>query len=265
MQDARAKILSNVKIASRLYRMVLEALSIARVASPGQFLHIRCTTSYDPLLRRPFSVHRIKEGSVEILYRVVGKGTEVLSQRKAGEELSILGPLGSGFPIEEKVDTAILVAGGIGIAPLICLAEKLVSSKKVYALVGARTKELILYEKELKGLGIDVRVATDDGSYGKKGMVTDLLRELLSTIYSLLSTIIIYACGPRDMLREVAQISKSYGIRSEASFEENMGCGLGACMGCVIKVKSNATTTPFVYKRVCKDGPIFNLDDVVWE
>ena len=128
MQESKAKILSNIKIASSLYRMVLEAPSIANQALPGQFLHVRCSGSYEPLLRRPFSVHRINESSVEILYQVVGMGTEVLSQREAGEELSIVGPLGNGFSIDEAIDTAILVAGGIGIAPLVALAERLVRS-----------------------------------------------------------------------------------------------------------------------------------------
>ena len=131
---------------------------------------------------------------------------------------------------------------------------------------------MILCEKEFQKLGIEARVATEDGSYGRGGMVTELLRELLSTLNSQLS-IIIYACGPKDMLREVAKISISSGVRSQASLEENMGCGVGACLGCVVKVKSKKpstlnfqplTTNSFVYKRVCKDGPIFDLDDVIW-
>ncbi len=251
--------------------MVLDAPSMAGQAEPGQFLHVRCSESYDPLLRRPFSVHRINESSVEILYQVVGKGTEVLSQRKAGGDLSILGPLGNGFSIEKAIDTAVLVAGGIGIAPLVALAERLAhnqkptvhSKKKVYFLIGAKTKELILYETELQKLGMEVRVSTEDGSYSQRGMVTELLKDLLGTGNREPGTI--YACGPRDMLKEVARISKGSGARTQASLEENMGCGVGACLGCVIKVKSNATTAPFVYKRVCKDGPVFDLDDVVWE
>lgn len=262
--------------------MVLDAPSIAGQARPGQFLHVRCSESYDPLLRRPFSVHRINESSVEILYQVVGKGTEVLSRRKAGGELSILGPLGNGFSIDEEDSTAILVAGGIGIAPLVALAERLAhsqqptvhSKKKVYFLIGARTKELILYEEEFQKLGMEVRVSTEDRSYGQRGMVTELLKDLLGTGNWELGTI--YACGPKDMLKEVAKISKSFGARTQASLEENMGCGVGACLGCVVKMKRSeargqkpdertASSQAFIYKRVCTDGPIFDLDSVVWE
>lgn len=257
MIQTELEILSNERLTQKHYRMSLYAPSIAKDIRPGQFLHLRCSESFTPLLRRPFSIHRTQEKTLDILYQVVGKGTEVLSQKKKGERLSVLGPLGNGFSIDKEANSAILVAGGIGIAPLVALAEKLASRKKIYALIGAKTKELVLYEKEFKDLGIEVKVATEDGSYGQKGMATDLLKDLLQASGFKLQAVI-YACGPKEMLKEVAEISGRNGLKSQASLEERMGCGLGACLGCVVRLESG-------YRRVCKDGPIFNLSEVVWE
>lgn len=223
------------------------------LAKPGQFLEIKISDGYEPLLRRPFSIHRRRGKDIEIIYRIAGRGTEILSQRKVGEYLNVIGPLGNGFSILDS-QPSILVAGGMGVAPLVFLAEKLAKSKTL-VLLGAKTKRQILCEKEFRDLGCEVKVATDDGSRGFKGKVTDLLKHLLPTLSSQLSTI--YACGPKLMLKEIALISKQYNIPAQVSLEEHMACGIGACLGCVVKTKDG-------FKRVCKEGPVFNADEIVW-
>lgn len=224
------------------YRIRLFAPGLTSIAKPGQFLHIRINDGIDPLLRRPFSIHRIVDDGVEILFRVVGKGTRLLSKKRVGERLNLLGPLGNGFRIREDKGV-VLVAGGIGIAPLFFLAEKLTKSKHpLTLLIGAKTKGEILCEDELRGLGVDVRIATEDGSYGNRGLVTDLLHTLHPTH--------IYACGPVSMLKKVTEFAKWNGISCQVSLETRMGCGVGACLGCAVKIGSS-------YKYVCRDGPVF--------
>ncbi|MBL7084796.1 MAG: dihydroorotate dehydrogenase electron transfer subunit [Candidatus Omnitrophica bacterium] len=267
--QGKFKILSNKKVGPDYYRMAISAPRIAKQASPGQFVHLRCQESLQPLLRRPFSFHRLNGSSFEILYKIVGQGTNLLAKRRKGDKIDILGPLGKGFVIAHSSkliaqrENIILVAGGIGVAPLLALAEKLAYSveriadrKNIIALIGAKTKKEILCAKEFKKLGAKVHLATDDGSLGYKGFVTHLLKKvLLSTVNYELSTI--YACGPKPMLKEIARIGKRLPILAYGSLEENMACGLGACLGCAIQTKEG-------YKRVCKDGPIFNLQEIQW-
>ncbi|MFH1406457.1 MAG: dihydroorotate dehydrogenase electron transfer subunit [Candidatus Omnitrophota bacterium] len=305
-----SRIVSNKEIAPGHYRMAIMAPEIARHARPGQFVHVRCDAGRETLLRRPFSIHRIgsrfsvrgsrahtenrKPNTIEILYKVIGKGTEILSQRKLGEKLDIIGPLGNGFAISPKSLNPILVAGGIGAAPLLFLAEKLVrlsvSGSRLVVIIGARTKKLLLCEDEFKKLGVEVIVATEDGSKGKKGLASEVLLELLRTPNTEHRTPNLYGCGPRPMLKELAKIAKQYKIPSQVSLEERMACGLGACMGCVVKTRfsvsgsrlsahtlpcpgllpagrrqQGANRTPYTeYKRVCSDGPVFDADEVVW-
>lgn len=279
MWQGKVKIVTNEEVAPECFRMALEAPQIAEEARAGQFLHVKVVaglapldigslTGYSPLLRRPFSVHRIKPqfdiGSltgVEILYKVVGRGTKLLARLTQGEELDILGPLGSGFkvPAEGK---ATLVAGGIGVAPLLALAEELAErgSSQATIIIGAATKELVLCEEDFKKLGLEIQVATEDGSYGHKGLATDLLRQLLSTIDYRLS--IIFACGPPAMLKKIAEMTSERNIPAQLSLERQMGCGVGACLGCVLKVKNakGKGEGDFSYKRVCKDGPVFEAN-----
>jgi len=255
---------------------------VAEEARAGQFIHVRVRDKYEPLLRRPFSLHRIGQkprteklkaenlrwDDIEILYEVVGKGTRILAQKPVGEELDILGPLGRGFDLREDFEVAILVAGGMGVAPLLALADKIVEIKKgkvenIYVVIGARTKRLVLCEDDFRDLGMEVKVATDDGSKGYKGLATDLLKELLSTFNFQLSTIV-YACGPREMLREIAAISINQDIPGQLSLESQMGCGVGACQGCVVRVQSSKFKVES-YQRVCKDGPVFRAGEIIWE
>ena len=208
-----------------------------------------------------------------MLYEVLGKGTQKLSREKAGEYLDVIGPLGNGFrTTNREAQTTILVAGGMGTAPLVFLAEKLREVKsqkskvKTLVLIGAKTKDSILCEKEFKELGCEVKIATDDGSRGFKGYVSELLKQRLSTIDCRLSTI--YACGPKLLLKEICRISIEHNIPAQLSLESHMACGIGACMGCVIKVTrapEHQSTRDFEYKRVCKEGPVFEANQILWE
>jgi dihydroorotate dehydrogenase electron transfer subunit len=256
MFQTKAKIIENREVLPGYYKMILYSPEITKESKPGQFLQIRCSQSYNPLLRKPFSIHRILQDSVEILYKIVGKGTELLRQKKPREKLDILGPLGNGFKIPEGLKTALLVAGGMGIAPLLALAEELRrKNREVHLLIGVKRKDSLLCEKEFKDLGCEPRVSTEDGSAGFRGLVTDLLKNLLATFN--LSTVI-YACGPKKMLQEVAKISNEYNnLSCQVSLEEYIACGVGACLGCPVKTKSG-------YKMVCKEGPVFSGLEVVW-
>lgn len=248
--------------------MTLEAPEIASSAIPGQFMQVRCSDGADPLLRRPLGVHRVKDKRIEILYEVVGKGTGILSRRKSGESLDVLGPLGSGFSLPQVADdgrrTAILIAGGIGVAPLVFLAEELARKKiKIMVLIGAKTKEMILCEKDFRETGAEVHIATDDGSLGCKGFVSELLKRQLSIIKGRLSAA--YACGPNPMFKCIAGMCEKHKIKCEVLLEERMACGIGACLGCAVKVKKPGSKQGFIYKLACKDGPVFNASEIVWE
>ncbi len=280
MVAKKTKIIANRNVCAKYFKLTIDSAQVARLALPGQFVNIKVSRDSEPFLRRPFSIHRIRSqpapakrsgpgnsenrSQIEILYEVVGKATEILSKKKSGEYLDIIGPLGNGFSLNAKRSTlnAILVAGGMGVAPLIFLAEKLAEIQNAESkiqnlvLIGAKTKNLILCEKEFKQFGFDVKIATDDGSAGFKGYVSELLRKELHAIrYPLNATI--YACGPKPMLKEVALISKKYKIPAQISLEEHMACGIGACFGCAVNTKQG-------FKRVCKDGPVFNADEIIF-
>lgn len=274
MKQLTAEILANEKVGAGFYRMRLASAYLAKASKPGQFIEIRCSSGKDPLLRRPLGVHRIWSGGLEILYEVVGKGTELLSERTAGGSLDIIGPLGNGFDTGLASATNILVAGGIGAAPLVALAESLsagmktagqdnVNGGKTYAIIGARTASHVMCEKEFRALGCVVKVSTDDGSKGSKGLVTEPLSRLLNickieTYLPALRQVTIYACGPSGMLKAVSAAAIELGISCQVSLEDRMACGVGVCMGCPVRVKAGG------YKMVCKDGPVFNAADIAW-
>ncbi len=251
-------ISDNKKIAAGYFIIKLQSPEIAKNSFPGQFLHIKCPVSNSLLLRRPLSIHRVIDKKyVEILYKVVGKGTDLLSKRKRGEKLDCIGPLGKGFHLPKS--SILLVAGGIGIAPLIFLAEritKIAPQKQLTIFIGAKTKDEILCVKELKKLGAEIQIATEDGSLGYKGLVSNLLKKRLSTSRPIFSTCIC-ACGPKGMLKEVAFLSQKHKTPCQVSFEQFMGCGIGICNACVISTKHG-------YKKVCKDGPVFDAEEINW-
>jgi len=255
-----AKILENKKIAPEHFRITLASPKIARESLPGQFIMIKVTDGTDPLLRRPISFHKIDrdKGTVDILFKVIGKGTRLLSEIEPGEDLDVIGPLGNGFKIDATKELAILVGGGAGVAPLLSLAKELKTKvKAVYALIGANNINSVLCEEELKALGAETVVSTDDGTYGIKGMVTEVLLDVIGSKLSPINSCI-YACGPRPMVKELGSISAQYKISCQVSLEEWMACGTGACNGCIVKMKSG-------YKKVCSDGPIFNVGELVWQ
>ena len=284
MKDIKVKILSNEKIGPVYFKMLLEASFIAKEASPGQFVQIQCNDNLDPLLRRPFSIHRVGNKTIEILYEVIGKGTDMLSKKKEGDFLDVLGPLGAGFREPSAAcpersrrvscqPSAILIAGGMGVAPLAFLAEELIKKKiKVVVLIGAKTKKEILCEKDFRKIGAEVHVATDNGSKGFKGYVSKLFENLLSTAchersrrvdcqlpaLSEVEGATTYTCGPQPMLKSIAGICKKKKIACQVSVEEKMACGIGACLGCAVKVRGG-------YKLACKDGPVFNAQEIIWD
>lgn len=256
----KCRILDHQKIGPRFYKLTLLSPYIATHAEPGQFVEIRCSDSYDPLLRRPISLHRInpEHETFELFYEVVGRGTELLTKYFVGEELDVLGPLGSGFKVDPGKKAHILVGGGMGVAPLRALADK-VKGSKPFILIGARTKECVQCEAELKEVAGQVIVGTDDGSHGKKGLVSDLLLDLLENTLGTKNWGLteVYACGPKAMLKAVAEIAWQKKIDCQLSLEERMACGVGACKGCAIMTKSG-------YKMVCKDGPVFDAKEITW-
>ncbi|MGI5838396.1 MAG: dihydroorotate dehydrogenase electron transfer subunit [bacterium] len=242
-------------------RLRLAAPALAAEARPGQFVQVRCGATSDPLLRRPLSLHGIDRGRGEVvlLFNVTGRGTELLSRKEPGETVDLIGPLGNGFRIDPAIRRAVVVGGGIGIAPFPPLLEELAAGgTDVTALAGMRTAALLPLCRWLRQPGVKFREATDDGSCGYAGTVTGLLEELLAAG----GTELIYACGPRGMLREVARLADRYGVPAQVSLEERMGCGLGACLSCVCQVK---TAEGFAHKRVCQDGPVFAAAEVVWD
>jgi dihydroorotate dehydrogenase electron transfer subunit len=281
--QTKAEIVFNQRIRGKYFHCFLRAPKIAQAAQPGQFVQIRVADGSAPLLRRPFSIAGIRDTGygkqVEILYGVIGEGSRLLSQKREGEFLDIIGPLGNGFDFfspHPAPRTPVLVAGGMGVAPLVFLAERIAYSveriaySKPLVLLGAKTVSQLLCEKEFKALGCEVKVATDDGSKGFHGRVTDLLMNFLSASRSsgippnFIRTAgkryplnAIYACGPHPMLKAVAALAKQYRIPAQVSLEAHMACGIGACLGCVVETIEG-------YKRVCQEGPVFPAQEVVW-
>ena len=259
----KLQILNNIFLKEKRFLLELSATSSFPSISPGQFLHLRIEESCDPLLRRPFSIHdfirnrKNGNGTIKILYEVVGKGTALLSKKKPLSDVDVLGPLGQGFDLSkiEKHQKIYIVAGGMGIAPLFYLARTL-AVKKPIVFLGAKTKSHLLGEKEFKKLGCVVSVATDDGSKGFKGMVTAALNKSLQENKSDTQAVIC-ACGPKAMLAAVAELGRRHNAGTYVSMEEFMGCGLGACLGCALR-------TSVGYKRICHDGPVFDAREIVW-
>jgi len=253
----KTKIISNKEFHNHYWSLEFDSGIIAKNCKPGQFVEVKVNNRNEPLLRRPISIHGVNGTKVRLIYKVVGIGTQSLSNINSGDFLEVIGPLGNGFEYIHKPKKignpkTILVAGGMGVAPLVFLAEKLKLSKPL-VLIGAGTKNQILCEQEFKRTGCLVKTATDDGSIGFAGKVTDLLK--VSLRQGAFSEI--YACGPRPMLKAVAQIACENNIASQLSLEEHMACGFGACLGCVVSTK-------FGYKRVCKDGPVFSGKELTW-
>lgn len=259
--DENSEVVFQRKMADGVFLMGIESSGIAETAIPGQFVMIRVRDGLDPLLRRPFSICGIREsGVLLVLYMLVGDGTKILSRILPGERISVLGPLGRGFEPDEKDHRALLVSGGIGIAPLIFLAGRLRSSEAVF-LAGFRSSRQVIRVRSTGLVCPDIHLVTEDGSEGERGLVTDLLTERLKEA-SGQGRSSIYACGPVPMLRKVALLSEEFGVPCQVSMEAHMACGLGACQGCAVPGKK---ATADAYLHVCKDGPVFPAETIRWE
>ncbi|MBU5455209.1 dihydroorotate dehydrogenase electron transfer subunit [Caproiciproducens sp. MSJ-32] len=242
MKKIKYKVIKNIELNDKVMEMTL--LGETSGLKPGQFVNIQLEGLH---LRRPISVCDIKGDKLIILYKVVGKGTEFMKNIQGGY-LDILTELGNGYDLSKSGDKPLLIGGGIGIPPMYYLAKKLIEEgKKVKVILGFNTKDEIFYEEKFKNLGAQVFITTVDGSYGSKGFVTDKMKEVDYSYF--------YTCGPEPMLKAVHKISKTSG---QFSFEERMGCGFGACMGCSCK-----TITGF--KRICKEGPVLDKEEILWK
>jgi len=251
MIDIDCSILENKQVASSTFMLVLE-YSKDISWRPGQFVMLRLTEGMDPFLRRPFSILGLHNERLEILYRARGKATRMLSRMNKGEELKVLGPLGNGFSEPQENDKVIYVAGGIGLPPVLALAAM---TGRGYFVLGAKTRGEIPILERVKGIsGIEVRLATEDGSMGEKGTVIPHLEKLISGIGAGCN---VYACGPAPMLKIVSEMCIAKGARCEVSLEERMGCGFGVCHGCTVNTLDGA-------RLVCKEGPCFDASKIVW-
>ncbi len=273
----RATVLYNEKTPSGAYRLGLRMKADGVVA--GHFYMLRTLHGLDPLLNRPLGAYRVldRDGKVitrplapgagstprpgfsgegvEFLYNVVGKGTRLLAEKKEGDEMSLLGPLGRGFPLPSGMepDKVIMVGGGIGIVPFYLFAAALGTGLFLF---GARGREEATIAEDFRGLGCEVRISTEDGTLGEKGLVTGMLeREIRPQS-------LVYSCGPPAMLRAVAAIAREAGARCYVSLERTMACGIGVCLGCAVKTRRRDSGT---YSMVCSEGPVFNALDIDWE
>lgn len=249
-QILNPQILKNQPIAKNTYKLIFKAPDISKIAYPGQFVHIRVLDTTSPLLRRPISLAGVDtaKGTCKIIYKVVGKGTQLLSCKKPGENLDIIGPLGKGFPINILGKEPILIGGGVGTAPLLFLAEYIGVGR---AFVGFTTKDEVFGIETLKTAGYDVKLYTDDGSLGKKGYPTDDIKDYIT------DDSMIFACGPTALLKKVKKLLKETNIPTYVSLEERMACGIGACLGCSVKTPEGN------YKKTCSDGPVFSVDRII--
>ena len=268
----KAQVISNVEVSPGYWRMRMTAPPATLQAVPGQFVMVKVSPAIDPLLRRPFGIFDIgtfatpytdcgQQTFLEILFKVVGKGTAQLASLHQGDRLDLLAPLGKGFNPGREDEEQVLVGGGIGLAPLYFLARELVKTRKVRLYAGGRTKEDILCITEFERLGVETYVATDDGSLGASGFVTTVLDRHLEEIGNRAT---IMACGPMPMLKAVADIAGRRNIPCQVSLEAYMACGVGACLGCVMKGKNHTPETPD-FRCVCKDGPVFDHRELLWD
>lgn len=247
-----APVAKTIELENQIFLLKIYCPEIASVIQPGQFLNIRVSQSLYPLLRRPFSVCDVENDHFVLMFNVYGEGTKILARKQPGELIDILGPLGNGFNLEENYETAFIVAGGLGAAPFPYLTKKIVDGKKIFTFIGGKTKsDIITYGMK------NISISTDDGSLGFKGTVVQLLESKLGEFDK--GKIKVFGCGPNAMLSALKTLCIKYNIECEVSTECAMACGFGICQGCPIE----STEQKDKYLLVCKDGPVFNIRDVV--
>ncbi len=270
MQDLKTVVLSNQEISPDYYRMKILAPGYCEASSPGQFVMLRVQRSLLPLLRRPFGIYRTgyvpadcdtlpPKEFIELIYKVVGGGTETMRALRPGDPVELLGPLGSGFCADTSITEKILVGGGIGLVPLYMLATELVKTSQVRLFVGGRTRSDILMVSEFERLGVNVSIATEDGSLGTEGFVTRLLENQLEQCQQTE----VFSCGPMPMLDAVQKICATNEVPLQVSLEALMACGVGACLGCVVKGEGHTTSEPR-YLCSCTSGPVFKAENLDW-
>jgi dihydroorotate dehydrogenase electron transfer subunit len=258
-------ILTNEMLAPEHYLMEIAAPEIAGLAVPGQFVHVRCGVGLDPFLRRPFSIHDLDpdRGTLRLLYMVKGRGTRWLASQPPGGLLNMVGPLGRGFRLPEATRSreVMVIGGGVGVAPLLPLVRLLVKEHyQIRVLMGAPTASRLLRAEAFRQEGAAVILVTEDGSSGNQGTAATMLSSLLDTA----NTGYLYACGPFGMLRVVAAIARDYQLPLQVSLDTYFACGVGACQGCACRVK-NKVTGEETFARVCREGPVFTAEEVVWD
>jgi len=264
MELLSGEILSNEKYSDNLYKMEIFSPYICKNATAGQFINVKCSPEsvLDPLLRRPFGIFDIEEkfNVFSILYRVKGRGTKFLSELKRGDILDFAGPMGNGIDLNGDENNILLIGGGIGIAPLYLIAKLAGGMKKnVFFAAGFKDNSYLRWEKDLIELKINYAVLTEDGSWGEKGLVSDYVWNNIRSF----KNFDIYCCGPRDMLKTLQNIYKDRNNKVTTLLDERMACGVGVCSGCVVKLRKGKRG--FSYKKVCKDGPAFNLGEVIFD
>jgi len=272
MKDSKTKIVFNQEIAPACFRMVLSGHLDNFIIKPGQFIMLRLGMRYDPFLRRPFATHRFKSPKgvfLEIFYQVTGYGTHIMSHMLPGTELALLGPLGKGFEFSDTLSTALIVAGGMGIVPLRGLIYSLVESsiKNIQIFVGAKSTSQLLFLTEFQRMDISVHCATEDGSSGYHGLVTELFHRFLNNHpFKADNRTICFACGPRPMLAKTASLTFKYQLPCQVSLESRMACGSGVCLGCAVQLKQQThhDHNQEKYGRVCLEGPVFDAKEIEW-
>lgn len=255
MFDETVSILENKKVNHEYYKLVFSSKRLSAGVAAGQFLNIQIENHEGLLLRRPFSYYRIRGQKIEILYEILGRGTALLTEKRPGHTLKVLGPLGRAFTRDLKGKKRILIGGGVGVPPLLFLAEAAgKESPALSFLIGCKSKTEVLPKAELAGVKGEILYATNDGSYGKKGFVTALFENLLKREDP--KTFFIQTCGPHAMMAAVMKIAKKFAVAGEASIDERMACGVGACLGCVVETKEG-------FKTSCVEGPVFSFQELV--
>lgn len=272
MKNRLTTVVLNQDIAPSCFRMLLSGQFDDFHLQPGQFIMLKVGAGYDPLLRRPFAAVKVKTGEgifVEIFYKVVGHGTRIMSRMVSGTVVELLGPLGNGFTIPDNIHTAFVVAGGMGIVSLRGLVHRLVDvkTKNVHMFLGAKSRSHVLFQEELNHMLSSLHLATEDGSAGYHGFVTELFSHFLERSCSLVEKrSFCFACGPSPMLAATARITSRYQLPCQVSLESRMACGIGACLGCSVKLRrhnGNGSDTG-EYGRVCSEGPVFLAQEIEW-
>lgn len=259
MKQQTCQVLKQEQIDRDIFRLTFSCPEIAKSAEPGQFVHLRVSQGIDPLLRRPFSIHQVHgDESISLLYRTVGRGTGLMQTWQPGQIVDVLGPLGNQFDMNGTIEHAVIVAGGMGSAPVFFLIDRLKDMcSSITLLWGARTASEIFDLPWFEERGVEVRIATEDGSSGTQGFVTEIIKIHLSQI--LPEKTRGFICGPERMIAAVQNLTASCPFPWQASLEGRMACGVGVCQGCPIKMTSG------VVKMVCSDGPVFPLQEIVFE